>query len=180
MGDLAGFSFYPIKNLGAIRDAGAIITDNEEIARISKILRNYGSKDKYYNLYKGVNSRLDEIHAAVRDIKLKYLNNENKLRIKTAKRYIKKIISKKIIKPFWSGENDHVFHLFVIRTKNTNNLVKVIEKIGVETLIHYSVPPHMQKALIEYKNLKLPLSAQIHKEVLSLPCNHLIKKKIKI
>ncbi len=177
LGDAAGFSFYPTKNLGTIGDAGAIITNDEDIARVSKILRNYGSRKKYYNLYKGVNSRLDEIHAAILNVKLKYLDNENKLRIKVAKRYIEKLKSKKILKPFWSGKNDHVFHLFVIRVKNRSRLIKVLKQHGIETLIHYPVPPHHQKALREYKNLSLPISVQIHKEVLSLPCNHLLKRK---
>jgi dTDP-4-amino-4,6-dideoxygalactose transaminase len=176
LGDAAGFSFYPTKNLGTIGDAGAIITNDEDIARVSSILRNYGSRDKYYNLYKGVNSRLDEIHAAVLNIKLKYLDNENKLRIKVAKRYLEKIDNKKIIKPFWSGKNDHVFHLFVVRVKNRDQLIKVLKENGVGTLIHYPIPAHKQKALKEYKDLSLPISIQIHKEVLSLPCNHLLKR----
>tara|TARA_B100001175_G_C19483928_1_gene628686 strand:+ start:89 stop:1192 length:1104 start_codon:yes stop_codon:yes gene_type:complete len=177
LGDAAGFSFYPTKNLGTIGDAGAIITSDKNIARVSRILRNYGSSKKYYNSYKGVNSRLDEIHAAILNIKLKYLDNENKLRIKVAKRYIEKLNSKKILKPFWSGENDHVFHLFVVRVKERSRLIKVLKRHGVETLIHYPVPPHHQRALKEYKSLSLPISVQIHEEVLSLPCNHLLKRK---
>ena len=171
LGDAGGFSFYPTKNLGSFGDAGAITTNDKDIAKVSKIIRNYGSEKKYYNIYKGVNSRLDEIHAAVLNVKLKYLDKENKIRSKIAKNFIENISNNDIITPIWSKKDDHVFHLFIIRTKNREKLIKTLTNHGVETLIHYPVPPHKQAALKEYERKKLPITELIHQQVLSLPCN---------
>ena len=171
LSDAAGFSFYPSKNLGTLGDSGAITTNDENIANLCRLIRNYGSGNKYYNQLKGVNSRLDEIHAAILNIKLKYLDEENLSRRLVAKRYLNRIKNKNFIMPKWSKENDHVFHLFVIRTKVRKKLVNYLKKVGIETIIHYPIPPHKQKALFHYNNLVYPITELIHKEILSLPCH---------
>jgi dTDP-4-amino-4,6-dideoxygalactose transaminase len=141
-----------------------------------RIIRNYGSDKKYYNEVRGVNSRLDELHAAVLSVKLKYLDKHNTQRMRVARKYIDLISNSEIILPNWSFENDHVFHLFVIRSKNRNILAEYLQKKSIQTMIHYPVPPHKQRALIEYKNLHLPISERIHSEVLSIPINPFLKE----
>lgn len=172
-GDASGFSFYPGKNLGALGDAGAVTTNNEELAQMLRALRNYGSHEKYKNLVPGVNSRLDEIQAAMLDVKLKFLDQEVEHRRKIASLYLEKINNPLIALPL-SNINvekyqQHVWHLFVIRTKDRDALQKYLEKKGIQTLIHYPIPPHQQQAYKEWNNLSYPISEQIHSEVLSLP-----------
>ena len=171
LSDASGFSFYPSKNLGAIGDAGAIITNNESVAKLCKVLRNYGSEKKNYNKLLGVNSRLDEIQAAILNVKLKYLDKENIIRRKVASKYINKIKNEKIFLPKTIRNQDHVYHLFVIRTKFRDKLKDYLQDLGVETLIHYPIAPHKQSALYQYNDLKLPITELIHNQVLSLPCN---------
>jgi dTDP-4-amino-4,6-dideoxygalactose transaminase len=163
------YSFYPGKNLGALGDAGAITTNDEELAKVLFSLRNYGSEKKYHNEFIGVNSRLDEIQAAFLNVKLPFLNEENNNRKVIAKRYLSEIKNDKIILPYWDFSNNHVFHLFVIRTENREVLQDYLKKNEVETMIHYPIPPHKQKAFEAWNNLSFPISEKIHDEVLSLP-----------
>lgn len=172
-GDASGFSFYPGKNLGALGDAGAITTNDDELAHMLKAIRNYGSHEKYKNLVPGVNSRLDEIQAAILNVKLKFLDQENQYRRHIADLYLKEIQNSAIELPFTNinAETDtqHVWHLFVIRTQHREQLQKHLAEHGVQTLIHYPIPPHKQQAYQEWNNFSLPISEQIHAEVLSLP-----------
>ena len=172
-GDASGFSFYPGKNLGALGDAGAVTTNDAELATMLKALRNYGSHEKYKNLVPGVNSRLDEIQAAMLDVKLKYLEEETQHRRHIASLYLNGIKNPLIQLPL-NGINaesyeQHVWHLFVIRTNQRDALQKYLLDHGVQTLIHYPIPPHKQQAYKEWNNLSYPISEQIHREVLSLP-----------
>lgn len=172
-GDASGFSFYPGKNLGALGDAGAVTTNDAELANMLKALRNYGSHEKYKNLVPGVNSRLDEIQAAMLDVKLKYLDEEIQHRRYIASSYLNGIKNPLIQLPL-NGINaesyeQHVWHLFVIRTNQREALQQYLLNHGVQTLIHYPIPPHKQQAYKEWNNLSYPISEQIHREVLSLP-----------
>ncbi|MFS4430084.1 DegT/DnrJ/EryC1/StrS family aminotransferase [Chryseobacterium sp. S90] len=170
LGDAAGFSFYPGKNLGAIGDAGAITTNDDNLAKVIRALANYGSNQKYVNIYQGLNSRLDEIQAAVLDVKLKYIDEENTVRKSIAKKYIAEISNPKIILPENPADiNEHVWHLFVIRTENRDELQKYLTENGIQTLIHYPIPPHKQEAYKEWNDQSFPISEKIHEEVLSLP-----------
>jgi len=163
------FSFYPGKNLGALGDGGAIVTNDEKLSNTILMLRNYGSEKKYYNDFIGFNSRLDELQAAFLSCKLPNLFFENEKRRVVAKRYLSEIKNEKIKLPSFFDINNHVFHLFVIRTDNRKELQAYLFNNGVHTLIHYPVPPHKQKALKEWNNLSFPITEKIHKEVLSLP-----------
>ena len=168
------FSFYPGKNLGALGDGGAITTNDDALAEILFSLRNYGSNKKYHNDFIGVNSRLDELQAAFLNIKLPHLNTENEARKKIAKRYLSEIKNNKIQLPICNNINDHVFHLFVIRTENRDKLQEYLYKNRIETVIHYPIPPHKQKALQEFNHLSLPITEKIHQEVLSLPMSSVL------
>ena len=165
----AAFSFYPGKNLGALGDGGAVNTNDLELANIIKSLRNYGSKVKYQNEYIGVNSRLDELQAAFLNVKLSHLDQDNNRRRAIAKRYLSEIKNDKVSLPFWDGSDNHVFHLFVIRTNNRNDLQQFLFDNGVQTMIHYPIAPHEQKALSHWNEMFLPITERIHAEVLSLP-----------
>lgn len=170
LGDAAGFSFYPGKNLGAIGDAGAVTTNDDILAQTIRTLANYGSKEKYVNKYQGLNSRLDEIQAAVLDVKLKYLDAENNRRREIAKYYIENINHPDIILPQWPADGKaHVWHIFVIRTKERARLQQYLAWNDIQTLIHYPTPPTQQEAYKEYNHLSFPITEQIHDEVLSLP-----------
>ncbi|WP_326981888.1 DegT/DnrJ/EryC1/StrS family aminotransferase [Chryseobacterium sp. MYb264] len=170
LGDAAGFSFYPGKNLGALGDAGAVTTNDEELANTIRALANYGSNQKYVNIYQGLNSRLDEIQAAVLDVKLKYIDHENTIRREIAKRYINEIKNPVVILPENpEHENEHVWHVFVIRSEKRDDLQAYLTENGIQTLIHYPIPPHQQEAYKEWNNLSFPISEKIHQEVLSLP-----------
>lgn len=176
LGDAAGFSFYPGKNLGALGDAGAITTNDDQLATTIRALANYGSNQKYVNIYKGLNSRLDEIQAAILDVKLKYINSENQKRIDIAKRYTSEIKNPKIILPeLPENENEHVWHLFVIRTENRDELQNYLTEKNIQTLIHYPIPPHQQNAYKEWNNMSFPISEKIHDEVLSLPISPVLE-----
>lgn len=172
-GDAAGFSFYPGKNLGALGDGGAITTNDAELAQMLKAIRNYGSHEKYKNLVPGVNSRLDEIQAAILNEKLKFLDQENQHRRHIADLYLKEIQNTAIELPCKNIDTEtyaqHVWHLFVIRTKYREKLQQYLAENGVQTLIHYPIPPHQQQAYQEWNGLSFPVSEQIHAEVLSLP-----------
>ena len=169
LGDASGFSFYPGKNLGALGDAGAITTNNAELANVIRALGNYGSHKKYENLYQGLNSRLDEVQAALLRVKLRHLDEETEERRKAASFYLSRIKNKKITLPFVRDEKAHVWHLFVIRSENRDALQEQLAVKGVQTLIHYPKAPHHQQAYAEWKDLSLPVTERIHAEVLSLP-----------
>ncbi|MCU7548498.1 DegT/DnrJ/EryC1/StrS family aminotransferase [Chitinophagaceae bacterium LB-8] len=167
--DAAGHSFYPGKNLGALGDGGAITTNNDELASTIRAIANYGSHKKYHNLYKGPNSRLDELQAAILDEKLKGLDRDNERRREIAKCYISEIKNPNVQLPYYSGGNDHVFHLFVVRVKNRDHFQQYLLDNKVQTVIHYPIPPHKQVAYKEYNYMSLPIAERIHQEVLSLP-----------
>ncbi len=169
IGEVAGHSFYPGKNLGAFGDGGAITTNDKELAETIKSLANYGSAKKYYFDYKGCNSRLDEIQAAILDVKLKYIYVDNNRRQEIAQFYINNIRNKDVILPSISDMDSHVFHLFVIRSSKRDELMEYLNDNGVQALIHYPVPPHKQKAYKEWESMSLPVTEKIHREVLSLP-----------
>ena len=169
LGDASGFSFYPGKNLGALGDGGAVTTNDEELANIIRAIGNYGSHTKYENLYKGLNSRLDEMQAAMLRVKLRYLDNEINKRRKIANYYLNNIQNNNIVLPTLRTQNNHVWHLFVIRTKNRDKLQKYLLDNDIQTLIHYPIPPHKQPAYKEYNTLSYPVSEQIHSQVVSLP-----------
>ena len=169
LGNAAAFSFYPGKNLGALGDGGAVTTKDSELAKVIQSLRNYGSETKYYNDYVGINSRLDELQAAFLNVKLPHLDIENQRRRVIAKRYLSEIKNDKIRLPNWDLSNNHVFHLFVIRTQNRIELQDYLHQNNIETVIHYPVAPHNQKALSLWNHLSFPITQKIHDEVLSLP-----------
>ena len=168
-GDAAAFSFYPGKNLGALGDAGAITTNDDALAKMIFAIRNYGSEKKYVHDYIGINSRLDELQAAFLSVKLPNLDTENAVRKKIAERYLAEIKNDKIKLPFFDGTQNHVFHLFVIRTANREGLQEYLSANTIQTLIHYPTPPHHQKALSYMGDLSFPITEKIHREVLSLP-----------
>ena len=169
LGDASGFSFYPGKNLGALGDGGAVTTNDEELANTIRALGNYGSHKKYQNLYKGMNSRLDEIQAAMLRVKLRHLDAEIENRQKIANYYLDNINNEHIVLPKIKNSNAHVWHLFVIRTKQRDELQKYLLKHDIQTLIHYPLAPHKQEAYKEWGNESYPISEKIHSEVLSLP-----------
>lgn len=174
-GDAAGFSFYPSKNLGALGDAGAVTTNDEKLAEMVRSLRNYGSHKKYENLYKGINSRLDELQAAVLLVKLKYLDKDNKKRREIARQYLKGIKNKKLLLPQDVGDA-HVWHLFVVRTEKRDEFAKYLSDNGVDSLIHYPIPPHKQKAYKEWEKDSYLVTEEIHKAVVSLPLHSALNK----
>ena len=169
LGDAAGHSFYPGKNLGALGDAGAVTTNDEELAKVVRAVANYGSTRKYVFKYIGRNSRLDEIQAAVLDVKLKYLDNDIAIRKQVAKYYIDHITNPEIITPTVKDWDAHVFHIFTVRCKHRDELQKYLTENGVQTIIHYPIPPHKQECYKEWNNLFFPITEQIHNEELSLP-----------
>lgn len=177
LGDASGFSFYPGKNLGALGDAGAITTNDDDLAAAIRALANYGSNKKYVNIYKGLNSRLDEIQASVLDVKLKYIDEENEVRRQIAKKYLSEIKNSKIILPANpTDEAEHVWHVFVVRTENREGLQNYLLNNGIQTIIHYPTPPHKQEAYKEWNDLSYPISEKIHKEVLSLPISPVMEE----
>lgn len=175
--DASAFSFYPGKNLGALGDGGAITTNNHYLAEAVKAIANYGSHKKYVNIYKGVNSRLDELQAAALSIKLQYLDTDNKRRQSIAQQYISGIDNPCIKLPTINENGRHVFHVFAIMCEQRDELQEYLVKNGIETLIHYPIPPHKQEALKEFSHLSLPITEQIHNEELSLPCNPAMSNK---
>jgi dTDP-4-amino-4,6-dideoxygalactose transaminase len=178
LGDAAGFSFYPGKNMGALGDAGAVACKDDELANTIRAIANYGSHKKYVNRYKGLNSRLDEIQAAILDVKLKYIDTDNARRREIAHRYIGEIKNDHIVLPeIPINDNEHVWHIFVVRTKERDELQQYLNDNGIETLIHYPIPPHKQQAYKEWNDLSFPITEQIHREVLSLPMSPVLMEK---
>lgn len=168
-GDAAGFSFYPGKNLGALGDAGAVTTNNAELASTIKALRNYGSHKKYENIYQGLNSRLDELQAALLRVKIHTLAEDTAIRQRIAEKYIREIKNPAIMLPVFESQGAHVWHLFVVRTANREKFQSYLSEKGIQTLIHYPLPPHKQQAYQDMSRLNLPITEQIHDEVISLP-----------
>lgn len=177
LGDAAGHSFYPGKNLGALGDAGAVTTNDKELAEIVRSVANYGSTRKYVFKYIGRNSRLDEIQAAVLDVKLKHLDEDIAIRKEIAKYYIDHITNPNIITPIVKDWNAHVFHIFTIRCKHRNELQKYLTENGIQTIIHYPIPPHKQECYKEWNNLSFLITEQIHNEELSLPMSPVMTKE---
>lgn len=182
IGDAAGHSFYPGKNLGCLGDGGAVTTNSDKLASTIRALANYGSTEKYVCNFKGLNSRLDEIQAAVLRTKLPYIDDNNKRRQEIANYYLDNIRHSDIILPHLTStnlkskiENAHVWHLFVIRTLKRKKLQEYLTKNKIQTLIHYPIPPHRQNAYKEWAHLRLPITEQIHNEVLSLPISPVMK-----
>lgn len=178
LGDAAGNSFYPGKNLGALGDSGAVTTNDAVLANMVRTLANYGSNKKYFFEHQGLNSRMDEIQAAFLSVKLKHLDIENQIRQGIADYYIENIINTQIILPNKEEHEDsHIQHIFVIRTKERDKLQTYLEANDIQTSIHYPIPPHQQKAYISWNNISLPITEKIHKEVLSLPISPVITKE---
>ena len=179
----SAYSFYPSKNLGCLGDGGAVTTNDLQLAQVIQSLRNYGSETKYFNDYVGVNSRLDELQAAFLNVKLPFLDADNEKRRIIAKRYLSEIKNDKIILPTVSlagtKQTNHVFHLFVIRTQNRIDLQDYLYQNGIQTAIHYPVPPHKQRAfsleVSAWKDLSFPITEKIHNEVLSLPMSPVLR-----
>lgn len=169
MGDATAFSFYPGKNLGALGDAGAVTTNDTELAENISAWRNYGSFKKYENHFQGHNNRIDEIQAAILRVKLKYLNQETAHRQKLTAYYREHIQNDALVLPFVEHEKAHVWHLFTVRTKNRDALQKYLAEQGIQTLIHYPIPPHKQKCYAEWNHLSFPITEEIHNTILSLP-----------
>jgi dTDP-4-amino-4,6-dideoxygalactose transaminase len=180
LGNAAGHSFYPGKNIGALGDGGAVTTDDNELAEIVRALANYGSSIKYIHNYQGFNSRLDEIQSAVLRVKLPRLDSDNQYRREIAQYYIDNIKQSGIILPGnrqqVSDKQDNVWHLFVIRSSCRSELQKYLTINNIQTLIHYPIPPHKQKACIELSGSTLPVTEKIHEEVLSIPISQVMPK----
>ena len=180
LGHASGFSFYPGKNLGALGDAGAITTNDDDLAATLKELRNYGSHVKYQNLYKGINSRLDEMQAAMLSVKLNYLDAENQHRRNVAAYYASNINNENIVLPISRDTAviellSHVWHIFAIRTTNRNKFQQYLLENGIQTVIHYPIPPHKQVAYKEWNELSFPVSELIHHEIISLPISPIMQ-----
>lgn len=174
LGDAAGFSFYPGKNLGCLGDGGAITTHDSHLAGVLRALRNYGSHIRYQHNYLGINSRLDELQAAFLNVKLPFLEVENARRSLIAYRYLTEIKNVKVLLPKVADRKAHSFHLFVVRVADRTGFQHYLQQAGIETLIHYPIPPHKQKALAAYSDWDLPITELIHEEVLSLPLNSVL------
>ncbi len=170
LGQAAAFSFYPAKNLGALGDAGAVTTNDDTLAQTVRMMSNYGSQEKYVHEIPGMNSRTDELQAAALDVKLPRLDADNARRREIARRFMTGVDNPLIVEPVMpTHEEEHVFYVFPIRTKYRDQLISWLRTQGIETLIHYPIPPHKQLALADMNTIKLPITEQIHKEILSLP-----------
>ena len=174
LGDASGHSFYPGKNLGAFGDAGAVTTDDDDLAKMVRVLANYGSTVKYQFDYIGLNSRLDEIQAAILGVKLKYIDQDNNRRKDVARFYVENIENEHIKLPVVQDWDAHVFHLFPILCKQRDQLQQHLKDNGIETLIHYPIPPHKQNAYKELYEMSFPITEKIHNEELSLPISQVL------
>ena len=169
LGDASGFSFYPGKNLGCMGDGGAITTNDDELAKKIKAIANYGSDYKYHHIYKGINSRLDEIQAGILSIKLEHLDKDNRRRREIAQYYRNNIKNSKLTLPQTYDEDSHVWHIFAVLVKNREKFQNYLAQNNIQTLIHYPTPPHKQECYKEYSDLSLPITEKIHKEIISIP-----------
>lgn len=174
LGDAAGHSFYPGKNLGALGDAGAVTTNDVQLAETVRALANYGSAKKYVFKYKGRNSRLDEIQAAILDVKLKYLDEENERRKEIANRYLTEITNPSITLPKIQNIDSHVFHIFPIHTNRRDALQKHLADNGIQTLIHYPIPPHKQECYKDWNRQSYPITERLAATELSLPISPIL------
>ena len=174
IGDAAAHSFYPGKNLGALGDAGAVTTDDGQLANVIRAIANYGSAKKYVFKYLGRNSRLDEIQAAVLDVKLKHLDDDNERRKDVARMYIEGIRHPEVTLPCVSDRDANVFHVFPIRTAKRDELQMYLAENGVQTIIHYPIPPHKQECYAKWNSMSFPITEKIHAEELSLPISPVI------
>jgi len=177
LGDASGFSFYPGKNLGAFGDAGAITTNDTVLYNTVKALANYGSHEKYHNLHKGENSRMDEMQAAIVDVKLSALSEENAARRRIATYYSTHIHNPDVILPSVASEEGHVWHLYVVRVRNRSHFQQYLLDHGIQTVIHYPIPPHKQVAYKEWGHLSFPITEKIHNEVISLPLSPVLSRE---
>lgn len=170
LGDAAGFSFYPGKNLGCLGDGGAMTTNDDELAKKLRALRNYGSDVKYHFPYRGTNSRLDELQAAYLSVKLPRLDEDNACRVEIASRYCREITNPKIELPAApTGNHDSVYHVFPVRVEKRDEFQAYLTEKGIQTVIHYPIPPHRQPAYTEWHDLTLPITEKIHDTIISLP-----------
>lgn len=178
LGDAAAFSFYPGKNLGALGDAGAVTTNNNQLADVIRVMRNYGSEKKYEHKFRGLNARMDEIQAAFLSVKLKYLDKENAIRKQVANKYIENIKNLNIKLPnIPEDEHEHVWHLFVIQTKKRDALQKYLTDLKIENLIHYPIPIHKQEAYKDFSKYSLSITEQLQKEIISIPISSIINNQ---
>ncbi len=177
LGDVSAFSFYPGKNLGALGDGGAITTNDKELYKKLKALANYGSHVRYEHIYKGINSRLDEVQAAVLDVKLRGLNKDNARRQEIAKFYQNNINNPRLTLPTVYDDKAHVWHLFVVRVEKRDSFISYLEEHGIQTLTHYPKAPHKQNAYAEWNNLSYPITEKIHSEVVSLPISPVLREE---
>lgn len=177
LGDAAGHSFYPGKNLGALGDAGGVTTDDDQLADTIRALANYGSRKRYVFDMAGRNSRMDEIQAAVLDVKLKYLDEENSRRRSNALYYIKNISNPYVCVPSESYWRESVFHIFPLMTSQRDRLQFYLKENGVQTDIHYPIPPHLQRAYSQWGRPSLPVTERIHREELSLPVSQVLTEE---
>jgi dTDP-4-amino-4,6-dideoxygalactose transaminase len=174
LGDASGFSFYPGKNLGALGDAGCVTTNNDLLAETIRSIRNYGSKIKYEHIQKGINSRLDEIQAALLSIKLKNLEKDNKHRQFIAQYYLENIVNENVVTSPPNSVEGHVWHVFTVRVKNREKFQNYLTENGIQTVIHYPKAPHKQLCYNELSDLSLPITEQIHQEIISLPISPIL------
>lgn len=173
----AAFSFYPSKNLGALGDGGAITTNDSELVEVLKLLRNYGSEEKYTNKIIGFNSRLDDMQAAFLSVKLKCLDVDNDRRRNIANAYLEGISNPKIKLPFYDGSKNHVFYAFVVEVDDRDRFSEFLNQNKIEWLIHYPIPPHKQNALKSFTHFNLPLTEKIHERIISLPMSPVLTDK---
>ncbi|SPT71103.1 L-glutamine:2-deoxy-scyllo-inosose aminotransferase [Anaerobiospirillum thomasii] len=177
LSDAAAFSFYPGKNLGCLGDGGAVVTNDENIYNRVKALANYGSDYKYHHIYKGVNSRLDEIQAAILDVKLKYLDEDNNKRRAIAKQYLHNIKNEKLILPKVTPDLESVWHLFTLRTEKRDELQQYLTEHEIQTVIHYPIPPHKQNAYKEMNGFSLPITEKIADTIISVPMSPVLTEQ---
>ena len=177
LGDAAGHSFYPGKNLGALGDAGAVTTNDSDLASTIRSLANYGSERKYVFRYKGRNSRMDELQAAVLDVKLRYIDEDNLIRRSVALDYMEHVKNQLIGVPSLDYWRNSVFHIFPVMCRRRDDLQEYLHSRGVQTMIHYPIPPHRQRCYAEWGGLSLPVTERIHAEELSIPCHQAMNKK---
>jgi dTDP-4-amino-4,6-dideoxygalactose transaminase len=175
--DATAFSFYPSKNLGALGDGGAVTTNDSELVKALRLLRNYGSEEKYKNDIVGFNSRLDDLQAAFLSVKLKVLDEDNQRRREIGKAYLAGITNSKVKLPFYDGSQNHVFYAFVVEVEDRDGFIEFLDHKEIQWLIHYPIPPHKQKALRAFSNLSLPLTEKIHKRIISLPISPVMSDK---
>ena len=175
--DATAFSFYPTKNLGALGDAGAVTTNDQDLAERIIYLRNYGSKERYKNEFQGINSRLDEIQAAILNVKLPFLETENERRRSIARRYLAEIKLNDLILPPGDRINFDAWHLFVVRHPDRSTFIEFLDKMGIQTNVHYPLPIHKQKAYAEINHYHFPITEEIHREVVSLPLNPVLTEE---